>query len=175
MTRSPDEMALKARPLTAAAFAPFGDVIESEGRNSHKINEDACDRFHDLAAVDVAEAGGRPLINIFRSAPTTLPLKPKVMERHPLGSQAFVPMGTDPFLVVVAPAGDPPGPGDLHAFITNGRQGVNYARGVWHHPLVVLKPGMDFLVVDRGGAPGAKDRNCDEIALPGDRPVMIVV
>lgn len=160
---------LKAEPLTAAAFAPFGDVIETAGRDSYKINEDACDRYHDLATVDVAEAGGRPLINIFRSAPTTLPLTPKVMERHPLGSQAFVPMTQDPFLVVVAPAGDPPGPGDLRAFVTNGEQGVNYARGVWHHPLIALSPDMNFLVVDRGGG----GENCDEVAIDG--PVIVDV
>ncbi|MFX8813062.1 ureidoglycolate lyase, partial [Acinetobacter baumannii] len=86
------------------------------------------------------------------------PIRLRVMERHPLGSQAFVPMCGDPFLVVVAPPGPAPAPADLRAFVTNGRQGVNYARGTWHHPLLALDRISDFLVVDRGG----DGRNLDE-------------
>ena len=84
-----------------------------------------------------------------------------MMERHPLGSQAFVPLSDAPYLIVVAPAGDLD-PAKLRAFSTRGWQGVNYARGVWHHPLLALERVSDFLVVDRGG----EGPNCDEAALP---------
>lgn len=87
-----------------------------------------------------------------------------MVERHPLGSQAFIPMQDTPWLVVVADAGENPLPGSLRAFRASGRQGVNYRRGVWHHPILVLKPDQDFLVVDRAG-PG---ENCDEVWFDGE-------
>ena len=83
------------------------------------------------------------------------------MERHPLGSQAFMPLDAQPFIVVVAPLGEQVAPGDLRAFITNGRQGVNYRRGVWHHSLIALNAPARFIVVDRGG-PGD---NCDVVPI----------
>lgn len=150
---------LTPRTLTAEAFAPFGDVIAVEGHDPIEINEGMARRYHDLAAVDVGDHSGRPLISIFRARPWFPPIRLRVMERHPLGSQAFVPMCGDPFLVVVAPPGPAPAPADLRAFVTNGRQGVNYARGTWHHPLLALDRISDFLVVDRGG----DGRNLDEI------------
>ncbi len=156
-------IALTPEPLTAEAFKPFGDVIAIDGDSYIEINEGMARRYHDLADVDVALEGGRPLISIFRARPWFRPIRLRVMERHPLGSQAFVPMHGDPFLVVVAPAGPSPAPSDLRAFVTNGRQGVNYARGLWHHPLLALDRIGDFLVVDRGG----DGRNLDEIDYRG--------
>jgi ureidoglycolate lyase len=149
---------LKPAPLTREAFAPFGDVIATSGAEQFPINEGTTKRFHDLAAVDIAEAGGRTLINIFRGQPRDLPLAIRMMERHPLASQAFIPMGPHKWLAVVAPAGAPPKPSDLRAFIAGVGQGVNYHRGVWHHPLIALEAVSDFVVVDRGGGGG----NCDE-------------
>lgn len=149
---------LRPRPLTRETFAPFGDVIETQGAKHFPINEGTTERFHDLAAVDIGHGGGRPLINIFRGQPRDLPLAIRMMERHPLGSQAFIPTGPHKWLAVVAPAGEPPRPSDLHAFIAGAGQGVNYHRGVWHHPLIALEEVSDFLVVDRGGA----GENCDE-------------
>lgn len=162
-------MILKPEPLTRAAFAPFGDVIEMRGAEHYPINEGTAERFHDLAAVDVAEAGGRALISIFRGQPRDLPLAIRMMERHPLGSQAFIPLGTNPWLTVVAPAGDPPNPSDLRAFLAAAGQGVNYHRGAWHHPLIALESASDFLVIDRGG-PGA---NCDEHLLDGGEEILL--
>lgn len=153
--------ALRIEPLTREAFAPFGDVIELAGSKNYLINLGSTRRFHDLARVDVNEAGGHTLVNVFRGEPRTLPFEVKMMERHPLGSQAFIPLAARPYLIVVAAAGelDPDG---LRAFVTQGWQGVNYARGVWHHPLLALHEVSDFVVVDRGG-PG---NNCDEQDLP---------
>lgn len=152
-------IALKPQPLTRGAFAPFGEVIELEGARHYTINDGYAERYHDLAQLDVTETGGRPLLNIFRAKPRELPLRIRMVERHPLSSQAFLPLAPTPFLVVVAPPGQAPAPGDLSAFVTRGQQGVNYARGTWHHPLIAVGRPGDFLVVDRGGA----EENCDEI------------
>ena len=151
------DVTLTPRPLTRAAFAPFGEVIETAHAESRLVNDGNARRFHDLAAIDVAEGGGRPLLNIFRARPLAPPIPIRLMERHPLGSQAFVPLGSRPFLVVVAPPGEAVAPEALRAFRAEDGQGVNYRRGVWHHPLLALGGESDFLVIDRGG-PG---ENCD--------------
>ena len=159
---------LRAEPLDAIAFAPFGDVIELAGATQLPINAGTTIRFHDLATVDVAAEGGRPLINLFRAQPHAPPVRLRLMERHPLGSQAFVPLVAAPYLVVVAPdAGGRPGP--PRAFVSQGWQGVNYARGVWHHPLLALDEVRDFIVVDRGG-PGT---NLEDFVL--DETILVVV
>jgi ureidoglycolate lyase len=150
---------LKPEPLTRAAFAPFGEVIEIEGSQHYTINDGYAERHYDLARIDVAEAGGLPLVNIFRAKPRDLPLRVRMVERHPLSSQTFVPLAPAPFLVVVAPPGRTPSARDLRAFVTQGQQGVNYARGTWHHPLIAVGQAGDFLVIDRGGA----GENCDEV------------
>jgi len=142
---------LRVAPLTRAAFAPFGDVIEADGAERFEINNGSTTRFHDLARVDVAAEGGHALVNIFRARPLPMPLTIAMMEKHPLGSQAFVPLEPAPFLVVVAPLGDAVAPADLRAFLARGGQGVNYALGVWHHPVIALGRQTDFLVIDRGG------------------------
>jgi ureidoglycolate lyase len=159
---------LTLEPLTREAFAPFGDVIELEGARHFPINGGTTERFHDLAHVDIgADEGGRPLISVFRGQPRPQPVEISMMERHPLGSQAFLPLRDVAYLVVVAPAGEFD-PARLRAFHTQGWQGVNYARGVWHHPLIVLDREGDFIVVDRGGS----QPNCDEIDL-AERHVLI--
>ncbi|VCC31155.1 ureidoglycolate hydrolase [Burkholderia pseudomallei] len=152
---------LSIEPLTRAAFAPFGDVIETQGAKQIPINLGTTMRFHDLAKIDVADEGGRPLVNLFRGQPRTLPFEVTMLERHPLGSQAFVPLTDRPYIVVVAPAGDLDA-SKIRAFVTSGWQGVNYAKGVWHHPLIALGEVSDFIVVDRGG----DGRNLNEQNLP---------
>ena len=159
---TPAALALVAQPLTREAFAAFGDVIESAHARSMPINAGMTTRFHDLARVDPGPGDSRVLVNIFETQPYALPLQVGMLERHPLGSQAFVPMAGSRFLVVVAPAGDTVRVEDIRAFVTDGRQGVNYARGVWHHPLVVTQQPASFVVIDRGGA----GPNCDEILVP---------
>ncbi|BCF88249.1 MULTISPECIES: ureidoglycolate lyase [Paraburkholderia] len=141
---------LAIEPLTREAFAPFGDVIELEGAKQIPINLGTTIRYHDLAKVDVTDEGGRTLVNLFRGQPRALPFEITMMERHPLGSQAFIPLNDKPYLVVVAPAGELD-ESKIRAFVTSGWQGVNYAKGVWHHPLLALGEVSDFIVVDRGG------------------------
>ncbi len=147
--------ALQPQALTPETFAPFGDVIQTEGAKHFQINEGTTTRFHDLAKVDTAEQGGRPIISIFRGDPRPIPFEIRIMERHPLASQAFVPLFARPYLVVVAKPEIEDGTSitaeDLHVFIAQPGQGVNYARNVWHHPLIALDAQSDFLIVDRGG------------------------
>jgi ureidoglycolate lyase len=159
---------LSIEPLTRQAFAPFGDVIETEGREFFMINDGSTRRFHRLAAVD-AGADGEAIISIFRARALPMPLRITMLERHPRGSQAFVPLLGNRFLVVVAPPGDDPQPDQVRAFVTDGRQGVNYHRAVWHHPVVALKPEDEFLVVDRNG-PGS---NCDEVHFAAEQQLVV--
>jgi len=158
---------LTVAPLTREAFAPFGEVIEASDAVQHfTINAGNTERYHDLANIEPG-ADGRVIVSIFRGQPRTLPFTVQMMERHPKASQAFIPMSGKPYLVVVAPAGEPPQVEDLKVFLARGDQGVNYATGVWHHPLLALEAVCDFLVVDRSG-PG---HNCDEVQL--DTPGLI--
>jgi ureidoglycolate lyase len=135
-------------PLSARAFAPFGDVLEAAGEPDMMINQGFCGRFHDRANLVMAD--GRAGISLFKSEPRPLPYTLDMVERHPLGSQAFVPMSMDPFLVIVAPDADDK-PGRPRAFRTAPGQGVNYFRGTWHGVLTPLHaPGL-FAVIDRIG------------------------
>jgi ureidoglycolate lyase len=142
------------------------------------MNEARFRRFDDLCDIDMG--GGDVAISIARCrAPTTLPLRIDMVERHPLGSQAFVPLKPCRMVIVVAPPGEsveasplkpcrmvivvaPPGESveasDLRAFVTNGKQGINYHRGTWHMPLIAFDAGQDFLIVDRRGG---KESNCE--------------
>lgn len=152
--------ALKAEPLTREAFAPFGDVLEAEGAEMRLINGGTTERFHRLATAEVDPAG-RAIVSLFRGQPRALPFEIAMMERHPEGSQAFYPLSDRPWLVAVAE--DEGGrPGNPHVFLASGRQGVNYSRNVWHHPLIALGTVSDFLVVDREG-PGV---NLEEFQYP---------
>jgi ureidoglycolate lyase len=141
---------LAVEPLTIEAFEPFGDVIEPDNaREIRLINGGTTTRFHDLAPVDVAAGGGHPLISIFRGKPFAFPVAITMMERHPLGSQAFMPLSDRPYLIAVAP--DENGrPGTPRLFLGRAR-GIAYRRDTWHHPLLALEAVSDFLVVDRGG------------------------
>jgi ureidoglycolate lyase len=154
---------LAIEALSAEAFRAFGDVIEASDAVRHfPINDGYAERYHDLARVDVASSGGHALINIFRAKPRSLPFELQLLERHPLGSQAFMPLSPLRYLVVVAPAAEQPDLRNLRCFEAAPGQGVNYACGTWHHPLIALHASCDFLVVDRGGA---DDANCDVYPL----------
>lgn len=140
---------IKTEPLTAEAFAPFGDVLEAAGAPDKLINQGKCARFHDRATLDFSD--GVAGISIFRGETEVLPLTLAMVERHAEGSQAFVPMSGDPFLVVVATDEDgvPTAP---RAFVTSGAQAINFHRGTWHGVLTPLTaPGL-FAVIDRIGA-----------------------
>lgn len=144
---------LRIEPLTRTAFTPFGEVIETAGTEPRIINEGTTERFHALAHADVAgDGGGRAILSIFRATFRGLPFTVRMLERHPLGSQAFYPLTDHDWLVVVAEGAQSPDPATVRCFRAGGRQGVNYARNAWHHPVLILNPVQDFLVMDREGA-----------------------
>jgi ureidoglycolate lyase len=158
--------------LTAEAFSIFGDVIETISAVDKKIiNEGNTIRFHDLAALSLTGKGGTPLVNIFRSKPLSLPMTLTMLERHPLSSQAFYPLSGNPYLVVVAPAGELK-ESEIRVFLAQADQGVNYHPGTWHHYSLALNETSDFLVIDRGSLAEDSDmENCDEVSL--SQPVVI--
>lgn len=141
---------IQIEPLTPQAFAPFGDVLSFDGEADKIINQGYCGRYHDRAALDFGP-DGRAGISLFDAVPRQLPLIVDMVERHPDGSQAFLPMTEHPFLVIVAEdaGGTPARP---RAFITAPHQGVNYHRGTWHGVLTPLHAPGRFAVFDRIGA-----------------------
>ncbi len=141
---------IAVQPLTKESFAPFGQVLETEGAETRLINGGTCTRFHALATIETRGEGARAVVSLFRAEPIALPLLLSMMERHPLGSQAFWPLSGGEWLLAVAP--DENGrPGAPLVFRAGGSQGVCYAPNVWHHPLLALGQVSDFLVVDRDG------------------------
>lgn len=152
---------LTAEPLTPEAFVAFGEVIDHRSSEFFMINGGRTRRYHDLAKVETLGEEARTLISIFVTQPIQMPLELTFLERHPLGSQAFMPLHGERFVVVVAPAGDVIDPAQVRTFVTDGRQGVNYRAGTWHAIQSVLEREGEFLVVDRGGA----GHNCDEHPL----------
>ena len=159
---------LRPQPLTRERFLPFGDVIEAQATRREAMNAARFERFDDLCDVE-AGADGRVRVSVARCRiATRLPYRFDVVERHPLGSQAFVPLAPARFVVVVAPPAESVEPSDLQAFVTNGRQGVNYLRGTWHMPLIAFEAGQEFLVIDRAG----DKPNCDEHVL--DESVLLL-
>ena len=144
-----DPIEIIAEPLTAAAFAPFGDVIDCAGAPDKIINQGKCGRYHDRATLDFGD-DGRAGVSVFKAQPRSMPYILDMMERHPDGSQAFIPMSMDPFLIIVA--GDRGGtPGVPKAFVSAPGQGINIHRNVWHGVLTRRhEPGL-FAVVDRIG------------------------
>lgn len=139
-----------ARPLTRENFAPFGDVIDTGGDIHYPINGGKCERYHALARAEAGGPNGHVIINLFKATPYAFPLSVSMVERHPFGSQAFIPLSLRPFLVVVCADG-PDGPGTPSAFVTAPGQGVNYRRNLWHGVLTPIGARQDFVVIDRGG------------------------
>lgn len=146
---------MKIELLTRAGFAPFGEVIEIDGAQHYPINQGFAERFNDLARVDAETAN----VSIVVAKPRPKPIAITLMERHPLGSQIFYPLQDRPWLVVVC--GNPKDRASFRAFSATGRQGINYARSTWHHPLLVLDADSRFLVVDRKGP----EANLEEVSI----------
>ena len=140
---------LVLQPLTAEAFEPFGDVIQRQGVVPEHINYGQTEKYADQALIVSSEGDGHSTVHLYRSQPATLPLLIKQLERHPLGSQAFMPLSGNPYVVLVAPPGEL-APEDIRAFFAQTHQGVNYHKGTWHHYCLGLNISNDFLVVDRG-------------------------
>ena len=160
---------LKLEPLDQSAFAPFGDVIAMDDRPWFPINAGTTRRYHDLGRVQVQGEDGQGGISMARAEAFQLPLHIAMLERHPLGSQAWIPFSQTPFIAVVAPNGkdDRPDESALRAFYVGPKQGVNYHMGVWHHPLLALGGQGDFIIVDRIGTAA----NCDECLLQAERSI----
>ena len=158
---------LQPEPLTAEAFAPYGDVVESSQQQVAAMNAESFERFDDLCSVEAFD--GHVAVSIARCRTTTaLPHSFDMIERHPHGSQSFVPLTPCRMMVVVAPAGEPAAAAELRAFVSNGRQGINYHRGTWHMPLIAFDAGQEFLIIDRVG----DSPNCDLHYL--DEPVTLL-
>ena len=161
-------LTLRPKPLTRERFAPYGDVIEAVADRRVPMNAARFERFDNLCEVDLPH-DGRAAVSIARCrVATSLPYRIDRVERHPHGSQAFVPLLPCRLIVVVAPPAEIVDAQDLCAFVTNGRQGVNYRPGTWHMPLIAFEEGQEFLIIDRA----ADAPNCDEHWL--DEPAMLV-
>ena len=154
---------IKPEALTRKAFAPFGDVIQVEGAEQFEINSGYTTRVHDLIDIQLGGENAKAQFSIFLSRPR--PLEIGMLEKHPLGSQAFYPIDNMRWLVVVA---NEPKPESVCAFWATGKQGVNYHSNVWHHPLLVIKP-QQFVIIDRGG----NGKNCDEVVFDNGEIVTI--
>ena len=140
---------IQIEPITADAFAPFGDVLDCAGDADKIINQGLCGRFHDRADMDFTD--GKVGISLFNAQPRSLPYTLDMMERHPDGSQAFIPMTEHPFLVIIA-TDDDGKPDAPRAFVTKSGQAINFHRNIWHGVCTPLAaPGL-FAVVDRIGS-----------------------
>ena len=160
---------LAIQPLTQSAFAAFGDVVEFAGHDSFPINNGMADRYHALAEVELGGEQSRAIISLVASRQFDMPRRVDHLEYHPLGSQAFLPLDSSPFIVVVCPAAAAPDLGGLRAFVTNGKQGINYRLGTWHHVLLTPYAAMRFICVDRAG-PGD---NCIDYHIPETRQPLL--
>ena len=145
------EKIIKPIKITRSNFAAYGDLISTNDIGPIDINAGYAKRFDDLADLNTAKDGGKTIVSIFSSLRRTFPMKIDMMEKHPLGSQAFIPMKETIFLVFVAPSGDKPDLDKLESFIIPKGIGINYNPGIWHFPLISTED-MNFLVVDRKGS-----------------------
>ena len=144
-----NKIKLTPEKLTTENFSQFGQVISLEQKDFLIINNGYAKKYPDLATIDTQEHGGTTTVHIYVAKKRQFPLQINMLEKHPFFSQTFIPKDNQPFLVVVAPASDEPNIRDIRAFISNGEQGVNYSRGVWHFPLISVKDGAQFIVIDR--------------------------
>ena len=154
---------IRIEALSSAAFEPFGDVIAACGEPDRIINQARCGRWHDLARLSAAE--GRLGLSLFRSVGRQLPFDLAFVERHHLGSQAFVPLAAEPYLAIVCP--DQAGcPGQPRAFLAAHGEGVNYLPGTWHAVLTPLADATLFAVIDRIGSDGDDDTEVHTFECP---------
>jgi len=158
---------INPKPITKENFAKYGDVITTKDIKPLEINDGYAKRFDGIANLDTSIDGGETTICIFSALKRSFPMKIDMMEKHPLGSQAFIPMQETTFLVLVAPKGGKPNIDEIESFIVPPHIGVNYNPGIWHFPLISTKD-MNFLVVDRKGSGDnlvLEDLNKEEIIL----------
>ena len=144
------EFIIKPEKITKDNFSEFGDLISSENVNPIDINMGYAKRFDNLANINTLKNDGKTIVSIFSALKRSFPLKIDMMEKHPLGSQAFMPMKETTFLAFVAPEGDSPIINKIKSFIVPPKNGINYKPGVWHFPLISTE-NTNFLVIDRKG------------------------
>ena len=144
------EIIIKPVPITKENFNPFGEIISTKDIKPIKINNGYANRYDGIANLNTSKDNGETTISIFSALKRTFPMKIDMMEKHPLGSQAFIPMKETTFLAFVAPKGEKPDLNKIEAFIIPSGIGINYKAGTWHFPLISTED-MNFLVVDRKG------------------------
>ena len=144
-----NKIKLTPEKLTTENFSQFGEVISIENKEFITINDGYANKYADLAQVDTQEENGQTSVHIFVATKRQFPLQITMLEKHPFFSQTFIPRGNIPFIVVVAPPAEEPVIENIRAFISNGEQGVNYSRGVWHFPLISVRDDAQFIVIDR--------------------------
>jgi len=138
------------KKITKENFSPFGDIISTKNVKPIDINAGYAKRYDNLANIDISNDQGNAIVSIFSASKRTFPMKIDMMEKHPLGSQAFIPMNDTTFLVLVAPQGNKPNLDKIESFIVPPGTGINYKLGIWHFPLISTD-NMNFLVLDRKG------------------------
>ena len=153
--------------LTNEAFSPFGEVIQRQGHYPKEINYGQTRKYAHLAEIDADHGGGKPVVHIYRSRPVNLPFRIEIMEKHPLGSQAFIPLHNRPCPLIVAPPSERMDIDSIQGFMTNGEQGINLHKGVWHHYQITLGETSDYLVIDRSGSGN------NLVEAPLEQPVFI--
>jgi ureidoglycolate lyase len=160
-------LVIKPKHINKENFKKFGDMITTDDIRPLEINNGYAKRYDGIANLDAKKDDGESIISIFSALKRSFPMKVDMMEKHPLGSQAFIPMKETTFLAFVAPEGDKPDLSKLEAFIIPKGVGVNYNAGIWHFPLIATED-MNFLVVDRKGSGDnlvLEDLNKEEIFL----------
>ena len=145
------DVVIKPKKITKENFAKFGDVISTKNVSSIDINNGYAKRFNDLANIDTSKDEGEAIVSIFSALKRSFPMKINMMEKHPLGSQAFIPMKETTFLSFVAPPGESPEISKIQSFIIPPKTGINYKPGIWHFPLISTED-TNFLVIDRKGS-----------------------
>ena len=143
-------LVIKPKPITKENFRIFGDMITTADIKPIEINNGYANRFDDIAKIDTSNNNGETTISIFSALKRSFPMKIDMMEKHPLGTQAFIPMKETTFLTLVAPEGKKLEMDKIESFVVPKGKGVNYKTGIWHFPLISTED-MDFLVVDRKG------------------------
>ena len=144
------EKIFKPTKINRKNFNPYGDLISSDDIDYIDINAGYAKRFDNLANIDTLNGGGKTIVSIFSASKRTFPMKIDMMEKHPLGSQAFIPMKETTFLSFVAPPGESPEISKIQSFIVPPKTGINYKPGIWHFPLISTED-TNFLVIDRKG------------------------
>ena len=145
------EKIIKPVKISRSNFSSYGDLISTDDINPMNINEGYAKRFDNLANLDTSKDSGKTIVSIFSALKRTFPMKIHMMEKHPLGSQAFIPMKETTFLAFVAPTGESPEIDKIQSFIIPPKMGINYKPGIWHFPLISTE-NINFLVIDRKGS-----------------------